>query len=429
VPEPRRRCLAWGRAARTIVAVAALAALVGAAAGVRGSSASAEVTIAAALAPAAWLYSPTEIARMRSNVKKNPAAKLAWQRTLAAANDAMSAVPHPADPKGDYRPRGDPECPTGATGWYCGLYLPGLQDGRNARALAMAYTITGNRAFALKAKEILLAWAQTYTPLPPTSMIGHVISEAGGIAVKSFQAYALVQGVFTPSERQAFTQWSAAWVDRGIEEADGARDDPWIPAAPWSNSATWARATAVLASAVVGGKTLRQTLDWNWSHTTPRGKDYGWKALFQGGSYSGGKMVEEDIRQSVFYALFALQPLMLIADVAHHVGYPHDLWSYRPEPGRGILATIAHYEPYLEGRNGSFPSYTEPTGRTPAQIAAANRSVLETAANDVAGSALLRRIVAYGGTEVRGTNEDPYVVAFNAITAGIGDALARTKAK
>ena len=425
------------RKALAVAAIVALVAIAGAAAGVEGSSSGSReassgsrASQAAAAPPAsAWLFSPSEIARMRTNVKSKPWAKLAWQRTLENADGALSAVAHPPNPRGDYRDRGDPACPAGPIGWYCGLYLPGLEDGRNARVLAIAYTITGKRAYALKAKEILLAWARTYYPLPPTSMIGHYIAEVGGITLKSFQAYALVQAVFTPAERQDFTRWAAAFVDRGKQQVDGARDSPWVPEAPWGNSATWARSMAVLAAAVVGGKTLRQTLDWNWAHTTAGGKDYGWKTLIQGAMYPGGKMVEEDVRQSIFYALFTLQPLMLIADVAHHVGYPRDLWSYRPKPTKGILAAIAHYGPYLQGQTNLFPSYTEPTGRTPAQIAAANRSVLENAANDVPGSALLQRIVAYGGPDIRGANEDPYVVSFNAITAGIGDALARKTAK
>ncbi|WP_147281226.1 alginate lyase family protein [Gaiella occulta] len=363
--------------------------------------------------------------RIRANVRTKPWSKLAWQQTLKNADSALSASPHPADPRRDYRDRGDPSCPDGAVGWYCGLYLPGLEDGRHARNLAMAYTVTGNRAYALKSKEFLLAWARTYSPLPATSMIGHYIAEVGGITLKSFQAYALVQDVFSPAERQVFTRWAAAFVDRGKRQADAARDEPWVPQAPWGNSATWARSMAVLAAAVVGGRTLRQTLDWNWAHTTTRGKDYGWKALIEGVMYPGGKMVEEDVRQSVFYALFTLQPLMLIADVAQHVGYRHNLWTFRPVPTKGILAAIAYYAPYLQGRVSGYPAYTEPTGRTPADIAAANRSVLENAANDVPGSALLRRIVAYGGPGVRGTNDDPYIVGYNAVTAGIGDALAR----
>ncbi len=369
---------------------------------------------------ARWLFSPAEIVRLKRNVRVNPAAKLAWQKALASANEALSATPHPADPHADYRDRGDPSCPPGSAGWYCGLYLPGLEDGRNARALAIAYVITGDRRYAMKAKEILLAWARTYTPLPSPSMIGHYIAEVGGITLKSFEAYALVQDAWSPGDRQTFVRWASMFVDRGKRQADAARDEPWVPQAPWGNSATWARSMAVLAAAVVGGKTLRNTLAWNWAHTTAAGKDYGWRALIDGVMYPGGKMVEEDVRQSIFYAMFTLQPLMMIADVARHVGYRHNLWTYHPTASKGILVAVSHYAPYLMGQANRFPSYSEPTGRTSADIAAANRSVLESAANAVPTSTLLRRIVSYGGPDTRGSNYDPYIVAFNAVTAGIG---------
>jgi len=365
-----------------------------------------------------WLFSPAEIKALRVNVKTKPWAKIAWAKAKQEADKALGTSPQPADPHGDYRDRGDPTCQSGPPGWYCGLYLPGLNDGRSARALAIAYAVTGDKKYALKSKEILLAWAQRYNPPPPNSMIGHYIAETGGFVLKAFQAYSLVRGAFSPSERSTFVQWAAQFVPRGKDLADSARDEPWVWQAPYGNSATWGRSMAVLSAAVVGGDTLKKTLDWNWAHLTPNGKDYGWRNLMDGSVLSGGKMLEEDTRQSVFYALFTLEPLMLIADVAKHVGYSHNLWTYS-DGGKGILDAVANYEPYLRGEPlKKWPAYTEP-GRTPSDIASQARAFMEIAANAIPGSKLLQSIVTYGGTATRGTNYDPYIVSFGGIAGGL----------
>jgi hypothetical protein len=99
--------------------------------------------------------------------------------------------------------------------------------------------VTGDRPYAEKAKEFLLAWARTYHRPPPTAHIGHMVAEPVGFMIKGFMAYDLIQNVFSPAESKEFREWALQFVVRGNENADFARDEPWIEVAPYGNSATW----------------------------------------------------------------------------------------------------------------------------------------------------------------------------------------------
>ena len=214
-------------------------------------------------------------------------------------------------------------------GWFCGLYLPGLNDGRAAYSLALVYAVTGDERYAAKSREYLLAWAREYNPVPPSAHSGHMVAEPVGFMLKAFFAFDLTRETFSPSEREEFKAWATQLVDKGMDQVEKARDRPWVPEAPWGNSATWARSLAVTAAAVVGGDTLQRTLDWNWEHTTPAGNPYGWSTLIEGVMHPTGRMIEEDVRESVDYALYTWHPLAIIATVARVTGYEHDLWTAR----------------------------------------------------------------------------------------------------
>jgi hypothetical protein len=368
---------------------------------------------------APWYLTQPEIVQIRRNISTKRWAKIAWQKTKGLADAALGQIPHPADPKGDYRERGDSAC-TDSSGWFCGLYLPGLNDGRATLALALAYAVTGRRAYAERAKDFLLAWAGNYNPPPPTSLIGHMVAEPVGFMLKGFMAYDLVKGVFSQSDQTKFRAWAGIFVGRGERLADYSRDRPWVPQAPYGNSATWSRALAVLAAAVLGGRTLGQTLDWNWSHRTPGGSNYGWNVLLDSAMHEDGKMVEEDVRRSIFYGLFTLHPLMLIAAVASHTAYKHDLWRSAVPAGKGVYRAIVYYAPYLTNSREWPTGYTEPSGRSHDSVTSEYRAVMETAANFLPKSSLLHKVVEFGGDQVRGSNDDPHITGFNALTGGLG---------
>jgi alginate lyase len=370
-------------------------------------------------AQARWYLTERDLQQIRRNVVTTVWARTAWQRTQARADAALSQIPHPANPQDDFRQRGDPSC-ADSSGWYCGLYLPGLRDGQATLALALAYVVSKRLAYAEKAKTFLLAWARHYNPPPPDSDIGHMVAEPVGFMIKGFMAYDLVKGVFSQSEQAQFRGWAHLFVGRGKRMTDFSRDRPWVPQAPYGNSATWSRALALVAAAVVGGPTFRQAMEWNWSHTTSGGNSYSWIDLIDGAMHGDGRMVEEDVRRSIFYGLFTLHPLMLIATVASNSGYTHDLWRAVVPGGKGIYRAIVYYAPYLTNGRAWPAGYTEPSGRSHDSIISEYRAVMETAANFLPGSNLLRNVVGFGGSGVRGSNEDLHISGFNALTGGLG---------
>jgi hypothetical protein len=358
-----------------------------------------------------YYLSAAKIAEMRENVASEPWARVAWRKTLAWANRALGATPHPSDPTKDYRSQ-NKDCKASSAGWYCGLFEPGSVDGENARNLALAYVVTGDRRYADKAKEFLLAWERAYHRPPPTAHIGHMIAEPVGFMIKGFMAYDLIQNVFTPAEGKEFREWAWQFVVRGEASADFARDKPWIEEAPYGNSATWQRAMVVWAAAVAGKEQLAPALAWNWSHQTAYGKDYGWSTLVDGAMTGNGMMVEERVRQSVDYALFTWHPLALIADVAHHAGYPKNLFTVRTKSNKSLELAAAYYVPYLNGEKAD--PYNDPIDWK--QMISGYRTVFELAAKRMPDSHAIRSLVMSQHGHVRGSDYDPFIVGYNALT-------------
>jgi Alginate lyase len=360
-----------------------------------------------------YYLSAAEIAEMRENVASEPWARVAWRKTLAWANRALGATPHPGDPTKDYFSQ-NKDCKASSAGWYCGLFEPGSVDGENARNLALAYVVSGDRRYAEKAKEFLLAWERSYHRPPPQAHIGHMVAEPVGFMIKGFMAYDLIQNVFTPAESEEFREWAWQFVVRGEANADFARDHPWIEEAPYGNSATWQRAMAVWAAAVAGKEQLVPALAWNWSHRTASGRDYGWSTLLDGAMARSGMMVEERVRQSVDYALFTWHPLALIADVAHHAGYPKNLFTVRTTSGKSLELAAGYYVPYLGGKKSD--PYNDPIDWK--QTISGYRTVFELAAKRMPDSHAIRSLVISRHGKVRGSDYDPFIVGYNALTGG-----------
>jgi hypothetical protein len=365
---------------------------------------------------ARFYLSAEEIEGMRSNVLRFDWARTAWEKTKARADAALAESPQPADPLLDYGPKGPDPCEDSQEGWFCGLYQPGLQDGLSAHSLALAYALTGESLYGAKAKEFILAWARVYNP--PAKRVGHTIAEPVGFMLKGFLAYDLVQDLFTESERAEVRQWAAQFVPRGEALADKARDAPWVPSAPYGNGATWPRALAVMAAAVAGEPYLSATLAWNWEHVTPGGNDYGWSRLLEGAMDTRGQMVEESVRKSIGYALYTWHPLALIADVARHAGFEHDLWTAATPSGKSLSLPIDYYAPYLtEQLPDPYAAVTTGCCYAPYDtVLSEYRAAMELAYRALPDSHSLAEVVNFGGDQVRGQNYDQHISGWNAIT-------------
>jgi hypothetical protein len=349
---------------------------------------------------------------MRANISRHRWARIAWLHISSAAAAALSASPQPATSNRNYASPGTGSCGDGDDGWQDCLYGPGLIDGHRVRNLALAYAVTGDRRYALKAKEFLLAWARSYNPLPAPP--GHNVAEPVGFMIKGFMAYDLVQDVFAPAERRQFKAWAAMFVERAKRLADAARDRPWIPEAPYGNGAAWPRALAVLAAGVVGGKVLESTLAWNWQHTTPGGQDYGWLDLIEGAVAPDGQMTEERIRQSITYGLYTWLPLALIADVATHAGFARNLWTAKTASGKSMYLPVVFYAPYLV-KTKVTPYPGERDSQYDAWLAE-YRTVMELARKAYPQSKTVRKVVSFGGDVIRGSDYDLHITGWNALT-------------
>jgi hypothetical protein len=250
-------------------------------------------------------------------------------------------------------------------------------------------------------------------------------------------AYDLTQSEFTADETRTFRRWADHFVELGMQRADHSREDPWWDdetydgytsnPASYGNSAHWSRALAVLAAAVVGGDTFAEVLDWNWSHTTPGGKDYGWENVLDG-TYIGpsGETYEGRYRNSLGYgAWLPATILSLVADVAKHVGYEEDLFNHRTERGTRLLQWVEFYEPYFTVQepypypeHETFRAGVKSEDRDNSAIAAEFRAVAELGLNNVADDdlqAALRRLTTYGGAAQRGRNYDWHILGYNAV--------------
>ena len=368
-----------------------------------------------------FYMSASEVVELRANVleRKLPWVSLAWKRTRAVAIEALGTQPQPADPERDYLARGSGECGDGDDGWFDCLYAPGRIDGLRALALAQAYAVTRQSTYGDKARAYLVSWSRDYDP--PSSRVGHAVSEPVGIALKAFMAYDLTRDRLTPGERAQFRSWARRLSDIGRRRVDAYIDDPWIPEAPYGNSATWSRALAVLGAAVVGGAYLQDTLRWNWAHTTPGGKDGGWLDLIGGAIETpAGRMTEERVRSSIDYGLYTWHGMALIADAARRLGYDRNLFTAKTTSGKNLLLVSSYYEPYLtEKRPSPYDEAAARGGIGFDQTASEYRAASEVAYRNNPKSTVLRRIVNYGGASTRGTNYDVHITGFNALTGGV----------
>jgi Alginate lyase len=125
-----------------------------------------------------------------------------------------------------------------------------------------------------------------------------------------------------------------------------------------------------------------------------------------------GMMVEERVRQSVDYALFTWHPLALIADVAYHAGYPKNLFTVRTKSGKSLELAADYYVPYLGGQKSD--PYNDPIDWN--QTVYGYRAVFELAAKRMPDSRAIRSLVTSQDPNTRGSDYDPLIVGYNALT-------------
>lgn len=344
-----------------------------------------------------YYLSNDEVALIKKNINdpSKPYVTQAWNQIKKVAdaglNSGMSRVPKGYPAQYPYS-TADTTCGradlNGGGDWKACLYNPGYYDGPVVLALARAYAITGNAAYANKAKQWLIAWANTYNP--PSEVVGHEVSEPVGFLVKFYLAYDLIRDQFTPTETTQIQTWARKFVTRTEPWTDGLANlnsTDWVsaydidgnklvhvdgqrnglPTYRAGNGHAWWRLTVVIAAAVAGPQDLQAALDWNWSHKTapswayPNGVNNGWtdaldwmmtpyRPLNQPFQPPNGEYLDEGIRGTIGYGLYTLNPMILIADIARHAGYSHDLFTAQTPHGLSLKTGIDYYSQYLSGQ-------------------------------------------------------------------------------
>lgn len=121
-----------------------------------------------------------------------------WLKTLAQADDSL---PRPPDP---YQGTDHEE-----------YFRVGTRQGIQARSLALVFRLEGERQYADKARELLLAWANERRQYPfnlsePSHSAGLVIAR---VVVVFADAYALLYDKFDASEREQIDRWLRSLAD------------------------------------------------------------------------------------------------------------------------------------------------------------------------------------------------------------------------
>lgn len=359
--------------------------------------------------------SPADVAAMRAAVESSQHVRVAAARTIAKAEAAMTGSP--SVPPADVEEARD-------------IYEAGLADGHDARSLAMAYALTGEERYAQKARELVLAWATGYESSLDS---GHYVYEPVGPAIKLLMAYDLIahSPAMSEADRAVVVEWARGFIETNRRRVEGAYNHPWVPEAPWGNGAAWARAMLVTAAAVADDEeALRWAVEEN---TMDDGQPYTWYTMIEHSMGASGRMVEQDVRHSLGYAAYTLQPLTLIAEVMRHRGL--DLYAYETESGKSLQLGWEYLAPYFAG-TAEYPYEEAPDAffadrsihldaryepfNTLEYTFSEVRATMEIPLARTGSDALARAIRA--GDEPRGEHRDGHITGFTALwsaTAGV----------
>ncbi|MBT3290198.1 MAG: hypothetical protein HN380_22845 [Victivallales bacterium] len=149
------------------------------------------------------LVGSEELARLRRNAatQEEPFAS-AWQKVLAAAEEAMTAATEVYDGADSVK-----------------LRFAGIETMGRVRDLCLAHHVAGEERYAAKARELFMAWAQ-HSPVPGSRLsreayagqshggtIAGLGLNVGLLAMDAAHAYSLVWEHLTPRERGTTERW------------------------------------------------------------------------------------------------------------------------------------------------------------------------------------------------------------------------------
>ena len=225
--------------------------------------------------------------------------------------------------------------------WYCDGQKNPLADNADAQVLdtfrravidlTMAYTFSGNRAYADKAIGLINTWCLN----PATKMNPTIPPGTGGNTPQAaFVTFIHFPSVFygasliwnydgwKAADRAAFASWSATLLVAGKSSG------PY-----WNNWEAWRE--LFLAT---GGALLDDASLLTYTFNT-------WKSKLAGWVGADGSMTHEITRtKSLFYSMYALEPILLVAEIAQRRGT--DLYNYSVN-GRKLEMALDYIHSYV----------------------------------------------------------------------------------
>lgn len=225
-----------------------------------------------------------------------------------------------------------------------------------AHALALSYAITGKSAYGTQAKQLLLGWAKTNIP------DGDPIANAS--LLKVVQAYDLLRGTCTTSEKATVDSWLSGIADAIITGQAHAKAEHSMTAA--NNHQSWALLEVGSIGAALGNDTYMHYLTDNFL------PHIGVNLASQPGepAHLGMDYHQRDALHYVAYNLEALTEAAILVDrMGHLPGNPYGI-HYNPFTAEANGASLAHtfnaLLPYLTGEKQSTREYADSLNRNDA---------------------------------------------------------------
>src|SRR3984957_9048364 len=317
-------------------------------------------------APRVFLYDGTMLAKLKSSDASDPRRQEVVRAAKAAADKAMTegpfavtqkAVTPPSGDKHDYMSQApyfwpDPTKPNGLP--YIrrdGEHNPELKKisdhdefgkmGDDSRALALAYYLTGNQAYADRAALLLRTWVlDPATKMNPNLEFGQGIpgiNTGRGIGIiesrsllGATEAVGLLAGskTWTTADEQGIKTWMAAYLNWMRTSQKGKDED-----AAKNNHGTWYDLQVTDLALFLGDRqlavdTLERVKTRRITQIDPDGHQPLETARTNGWGYSNGN----------------LDGLTQLATLGERVGV--DLWNYKTPDGRSIQGAINFLLPY-----------------------------------------------------------------------------------